>query len=588
VSRQGIQNFAVVVISIAGASACGFLLYKDIYINKSSSSGFARAGVVAEKQKNVKRKFGDNMVWDFVEKNETLYWDDSIQTGPKSQVQITLRDGNKITLGESSLVVLEHENNQLSLNLKSGQLFVDAIKTGDNSSEIKINGAVVTKKSDQTLSVNIDAVKGEVHATTQGSRQTDSKQILIDNKGQKREVENPVSLVNPAPLQHFYSESDQSVLFKWSAKNAVNTSLEISKDSKFLNLEMSIATNVSSAVAKLAPGEYYWRVKTSAGSKETFSESRSFEVVKMQVPEIVRPANKTTVKYQSSPFLEFSWKEIPSSDYYVFELATDQAFTDLVLKQETTSSSLRTSKLTVGPLYWRVTAAFGPEKRQSAMTSFTLKREIFSPPALQFPDTGFKVSFDFFDKSKGIPFRWKAENEETYRFIFSREKDLSQELLAFETTRTETLVTDNYPVGTYYWSVGHRDEKGDWKYSEIRTLELGPLVPILQPPKIISGNSDEFDLLKDHNLKFSWSKVTGAKEYKFKLMKLKTAGVEVVLEDTTSAQEKDKNDLEDGSYKWFVSSIDHYGRESKPVEHKFKIIHGRPLKAPDFDMSEVQ
>lgn len=63
--------------------------------------------------------------------------------------------------------------------------------------------------------------------------------------------------------------------------------------------------------------------------------------------------------HKALPF-EFSWQIVPQADAYVFQLARDEAFEDIVLAHETTDLSLSTdvrkrfAYLPIGTYYWRV------------------------------------------------------------------------------------------------------------------------------------------------------------------------------------------------------------------------------------------
>src|ERR1700722_3935591 len=100
--RESLQNLVVLLISFGGAAYCADLLYLDFH-SRSSANGHAPAGTLADKTQTVKRKYGDNLLWEPVDVSETLYWNDSVQTADASTANITLDDGNTIVLGESSL-----------------------------------------------------------------------------------------------------------------------------------------------------------------------------------------------------------------------------------------------------------------------------------------------------------------------------------------------------------------------------------------------------------------------------------------------------------------------------------------------------
>ncbi|MDZ4675901.1 MAG: FecR domain-containing protein [Oligoflexia bacterium] len=589
--RVLIYNFIVILVSLGGASACGYYLYADIYLNRSTSEGLEIAGVLTEIQQSVKRKFGDNMLWDLVNANEKLYWNDSIQTSEKSQAHIRLDDGSKISLGESSLVVLERNNNKLSLSLKSGQLVVDSQASAD--SQIKINGMDLAAAGKGTMSLQVDAEKGQLTATTMGVDGT-GKQITIDKDGTMSEKEIPTILESPAPLSREYIDAAQTAItFTWQAKNNSPRILELAKDKNFKQMVIQKKLTTKKYLTNLKAGSFYWRVKTEGEKEINVSETRSFEIIQMNTPVLTTPDKNQSMAFRNDmPVVEFSWKGDTNSTKYLFETSDKEDFSNIRFKEETNNLYVRTSKISEGKNFWRVSAIYNEHVKVSNPSFVQVnKLKEALPPELMSPDNNFKLTFDIFQKANGIQFRWKSQVTETvekFKFVLSRNEKLKDELVSFETTQNETLLKENYPEGIYYWSVGLKNLDGEWKHHEIRKLELGPLVPLLSPPVILGwSDTTELDLLKNPLIKWRWKKVEGAASYKFKLLKMGSKE-EVVLEDTLNGVEKEKTDLPDGKYKWVVSSIDRYGRESEPTAHQFTVYHGKTLEAPDFDMSEVQ
>lgn len=587
--KERLSAALVIFISLGGAAVCGYLLYDEIYLNKSSADGLSQAGLLKEKQQTVKRKLGEEMLWDSIEANDKLYWNDSIQTAQKSEATIHLKDGSEIRLGESSLVVLEREDNKLSLNLKSGQAVIDASKTADKKSDIKVNGMTLAQASN--VSLQVDEKKGQLTATATSSDGT-GKQITVDKQGHMEEKEVPAVLDSPAPLSHKYIDSGQaSVTFTWQAK-ADKKTFELARDKDFSQVIFHKDTSDNNLRLNLIQGSYFWRVKAPSAKGVLTSEVRSLDVSQMQVPELLPVEPKGKVAFRTDfPTVDFSWKGGAQANKYLFELSASEDFKNPIFKEETPGSHVKTSKLNEGKLFWRVSAIYGDQVKTSQASHFEVTRlKEVQPPDLMFPEKSFSVTFDFFEQSKGIPFRWHAEPNETYKFVLSRTDTLKEEVVSFETTQSDTLVRDNYPAGTYYWSVGHKNLDGEWKFKEVRKIVLGPLVPLLQPPVSLGPSEQaELDLLKNPLVKWRWQQVQGAKEYKFKLFKISSnSKPDLVLEDVLKGNEKQKDDLPDGAYKWIVSSVDDFGRESKPVEHEFSVRHGKTLEATDFEMSEVQ
>jgi hypothetical protein len=575
-----ISNLIVLSVSFGGAIACAHLLYKDIYHNRASVEGYEVAGKIADKTQIVKRKLGDNMIWDLIESNETLYWNDSVQTAEKSTAQIELENGNKISIGEQSLIVLEKDNDSLSLKLKSGQLVVDADAAGANG--LKINGMDMSGN----VSLQMDDEKGRILATTDG------KQMIIDQNGKVIERDLKVALTSPETMSQVFIENssgDIPLTWKNKAGKAVEVTIALDRNCKKILEKKTLSDD--SFEFKGSPGVYYWRVKVLDEKDPFVSETRSFNIVQIQKPRIFPASENKRVTFKKDiPTVDFSWQAIEGVNKYTFELAHDEDFQKVAMREESRGNTLRTSKLKAGTFFWHVVVHFGSQTLTSQLAKITIEQlQASPPPILQFPVKGFKATIDYFEKAQGLPFRWEVKTDEPYRFVLSRSPKLKDEVISFETTLSETTIKEPLRAGVYYWSVGYQDIDGVWRYSDIRQIEMDNLVPLLQPPPILSPLADtELDLLKSPKVKWSWQQVAGAKNYKFKLFKVERGNENLLINESIKTLSKEETDLPDGNYRWQVSSVDEFGRESKPMTTDFTISHGQTLKAPDFDMSEVQ
>lgn len=409
--KELFQNLLVVVISVGGASVCGFLLYRDLYLQKASVDGHLPAGRLAAKHQTVKRKLGDNLIWDLINNEETLYWNDAIQTAEKSGASIVLDNGSRITLGESSLVVLEKDNDQLNLDLKSGQVIL-ASNEVSGSQAIKINGAVVQQMAGQQMAIQMDTSKHMVTATTMAADGS-SKQTTVDDKGHVEEKIIPVTLTAPAGLSHLSSEELLTkVAFKWQSPSKQKKVLQVSGDGEFKNILIEKEMAVDNFEANLAPGIYFWRVKVvdTSGQKTMSSETRSFDVVRATPPpenSLIGPGH--VVFTTEVPILEFRWAADGGVTKYILEISDSPHFKNTALKVETTDNSFRTTELKPGHFFWRVSSIFGEVVKPSSAKIFDLDRQAVAPPTDLSPEKDFKVSYEYFEKFKGIPFRWKME-----------------------------------------------------------------------------------------------------------------------------------------------------------------------------------
>jgi len=589
VKKEFFSNFLVLFVSLGGAAYCTDLLYNDFH-TKISESGHAPAGTLTEKDQTVKRKFSDNLLWEPVEVHDTLYWNDAVQTADHSMASINLGDGNKIMLGESSLVVLEHDNESLSLHLKSGQLIVDSTHATDKSSMIKINGTAMEEKKGEKLSLQMNAQNAvtAVHSKSDGSAQ----EVMIDKAGHVEQMELPAILTAPAPLSHIYTETAKTPqTFQWQASGDGRQTFELARDRDFKDVVKKQEDAKLAANAELVPGLYYWRVTvTGKDQKQTSSETRSFDIVQTTKPVLVSLEKSPVVFHKEAPVVEFDWQGNAMATKYVWQLADSEDFKNVLSSGETTATSYKFSSLKDGHLYWRVSAVYGDRSIASVPSALEVKQLPEPVPATNLlPDKESKVGYEDFEKFKGLVFHWKPGPNETYRFIFSKSQDLKSEVVGFETTQDGALLKDKYAEGTYYWSVGFKDDDGHWVYPEVHKLDVGPLVPLLNAPALVgAAGQAPLDLADNPHLNWQWKEVDGAASYHFKLVKENGTQQETVLDEVVKSNKKEKDDLPDGQYKWMVSAVDKFGRESVPASTDFKVVHGQPLDAPDFDMSGVQ
>jgi hypothetical protein len=153
--------FIVVFISASGAGMFSYLLYADVYMRHEVLGDREIAGEISEIENSVKRKLSDRFVFDSVEPDDRVYWNDTIQTTNGSKVKILLSDGTKIALGESALIVLEKDQGGLSLKLKSGNLIIEG---ETNNGALTVNGVKVEKDANKSITLNVDKA-GELTAT---------------------------------------------------------------------------------------------------------------------------------------------------------------------------------------------------------------------------------------------------------------------------------------------------------------------------------------------------------------------------------------------------------------------------------------
>ncbi|MBK9293519.1 MAG: FecR domain-containing protein [Oligoflexia bacterium] len=473
------SHIFVVLISLGGASFCAHLLYLDIYVNKTTIDGLSEAGLIKEKYQTVKRKFSENMLWDLVETQDKLYWFDSIQTAEKAQATIQLLDGSEIKLGPASLVVLEKDNDQLALNLKNGQLVLQA---SQGTKDIKVNGVNINNDEGNTLTLNIDKAKGQLTAV-QTTADGTGKQIIINKDGSTEEKELPAVLESPVALYRINTDLEtEKIDFSWNTKKK-DSIFELALDDKFKNIINSKTLKEKTALSiSLKAGTYYWRIKTTGGLT---SEVRMFDINKMHTPELIGPSKNEQITYKKDfPIIEFNWSNVANSKNYYFEASTDEQFKNLLFQEELIQNKFKTSKLVDGPIYWRVSSVYDKQRKPSSISKIEIKK-LVEPltPRLTAPSSDFDVEYEYFSKNKGIPFNWEHDGTTEYKFVISESSNFEKPLFFAKTKEKTYLLQEALKEGTYYWAVGHKNLDGQWVYKNQRKIKIGYLKPPLAAPE---------------------------------------------------------------------------------------------------------
>jgi hypothetical protein len=190
---------------------------------------------------------------------------------------------------------------------------------------------------------------------------------------------------------------------KLLANNAVTTGgvslsemLDVATDAAFATLVVSkgvpqSAGQTSLILDPLPPATYYWRVRAAASDATVTSPTFTFKVV-LPAPVLVSPANAAQVEYHTQPLKLLVDNGASTGGVLVsdmFEVATDAAFTTLVVSKSLPQSaggqtSLMLDPLPAGTYSWRVRAAAGDTTVTSPTFTFNIAVAL-PPPVLVFP-----------------------------------------------------------------------------------------------------------------------------------------------------------------------------------------------------------
>ena len=168
---------------------------------------------------------------------------------------------------------------------------------------------------------------------------------------------------------------DKSVRFEWlKVKKAVKYHLQVAEDNQFQTIVADTrgVTGVSSKTGSLEFKTYYFRIRSVAadGYEGIWSDILSFNIIP---PPPSPPVEKPEVGDKE---LRVRWRNLGDGITYHFQMAKDQAFTDVLLDEKLTKPEITFEKPSdVGTYYIRTSGidAHGYEGEFSEPQSFEVK-----------------------------------------------------------------------------------------------------------------------------------------------------------------------------------------------------------------------
>jgi parallel beta-helix repeat protein len=163
-----------------------------------------------------------------------------------------------------------------------------------------------------------------------------------------------------------YNTEDQTPTFDWTdvpALYPVTYSLQVANDSGFTTIVINETGLMESEYTPTTMGydTYYWKVKAMVGIydigwSDVWSFTVELDLVPPTTPNLIEPANNSTIV---TPVIFFDWNDsydIYGIDYYILQVATDDAFDDIVSEVTSDVSEYTLALATPDDYYWRLRA----------------------------------------------------------------------------------------------------------------------------------------------------------------------------------------------------------------------------------------
>lgn len=390
----------------------------------------------------------------------------------------------------------------------------------------------------------------------------------------------------------------QDIKYVWKTNVPAETRFQISTASDFTECLIDSGVSATSFAGRsIAPGTYFWRVKSEMGRIEMKTPAKTL-IVEGPMPKpdcVLPPEGGRAVIRPAAPF-KFQWKEVEEADYYQIKIyaASDTERTKPVYQKnliEGTEYKIDMEDFAERQYVWTVqgfreeTPLASRASGQLGVYPFTLKK--LKPVALLTP-----AARTHLEGVQAIRMPGKAE--------WSTVESLAEsEFVIYKDSVAEDNVifrVKNPPVkvqlprlyeGTYYWTVNGRTyDDLDISALKPNMLTVGAVEKLARPSGGSPENKTVFGveyLKKSRELVFRWNSVKGADRYVFRILR-KGSGMfakdEPVIEQTfpanvNSFDMKDLAVLARGSFIWTVEGQSLFEgdlfQNGVPLERSFEI-----------------
>ncbi len=419
------------------------------------------------------------------------------------EVPLTFTDESELTNGDGQVLVVTYVDG----NILEGQVLPavpELSSPADSASDVSLTPdltwltaadavsydlQVATDDAFSNLVVQETGITGLQYSVTDGTLSEGVMyywKVRANNTAGSSEYSSPFSFTTVLPdldPPTLASPEDNSTdvellpLFTWSnVDGATSFTLQVSKASDFSALVLD-ESGITIEEFEMTTGAleelttYFWRVNATDGSRVSdWSTVFSFTTLttSLDIPVLISPANNASDVNLTGT--ELVWNSVTDASNYSVEVATDEAFSNVVASQSGTSDT--TYVVADGVLqyettyYWRVMAA--AEGKSSAWTSpnnFLTVPAPLEAPELTSPADGSQnllllVNFEWKSAENATSYGLQVATENTFGSPVIDETGISEISFAVEEGTLEGMTT-------YFWRVKSEDGDRSSDWSEV-------------------------------------------------------------------------------------------------------------------------
>lgn len=594
--KRNLKRLALALLISVGCFAATVIWFESgkIATDQGHRTPIARLN---ESTNDVQRKPLKRVIWESVSKNEDLFPGEAIRTTDNADAKIQLvKSGTVIHLEPNSLVVLEENENGMSLDFLQGNMFVSStglggaegltLKTG--SGEVKLNSADMSLSRGQDGKVDLAVFKG------QAELQQGNKKMALDKDKSASFSEQGMSL-DKDRMQILWPIAGETVLLNLIRGEKLEVAFKPLPKGYVVSAEWgSSRTNLKASGATVEGGSGKipvngksgkWFVKLNAKSDDPALPPLASNVIPVSIdpkspPSLVEPkADAPVVKENSEEPVAFRWLNRHKLASQILEIATDTQFKNVKFKQsfDGEAGAFETA-LGEGTYYWRVTGFLKLKDKTEALSSSVVKFSVISTwelkePTPVSPEEHQRLSYVDAQKA-GVSFKWSAPaGVKRYAILVQRKTGGGITTVLEKELETPMVKITEVKPGHYQWKISSLDPKGgapktspvmDFTVDEMPKLEWVEAPPTYEYPT------------PTPSLRAQWKAPANAVSYRFRVENKDLANGEPEWQSTKQTL-FDISLAADGNYEAVVEALNAKGQTMAQSDPRVFTVKRRPL-----------
>jgi hypothetical protein len=593
------------LITAVFLSALSFgLTFGWYYLSKPKIKIVAMTPPIAFVQKTtneVHKKSVARALWQPAEDGDQLRFGDAIRTSTKGEIKIQFINSDRyLELEADSLVVIQQNEKEISLDLMEGSVYVNssttdkndkmalAINTKGGKVDISKTTAFISGSSSSKLDVKV--IKGEAVFKKEGQKAETidaGKTGGIGMTGMRVNSEK-VRILYPDTTKPHYINADSPtpLKIKWEGfPQDAQVVLESGTSRKNLFPTPTEKIGPNEIQTNFTAGNHYWKLKAvDPDTRSVLSETSIFktDVIARFAPIPIAPEPNFIIQTRRNmETINLKWGVGPEFKEVLVELYNESTNQQILNKRfPATQDSTELQNLSLSNYKWKLTG-FTEEGNQVLAGQFT-KFSIQEKRIVKIPiawNANTKSIQYYVNTEPKLGLQWGAEDMERiskWKLHLAPEgRDLAKgEVIETTHLKFERVLKQK---GRFIASVEALDSDGDTiGVSESRTFVVDEL-PLLAAPTVMPEAGD-FLAKSDGTLGVEWNGVDGAKIYHV-LVRDQTG--KIVVENSSETVGYKLNNLMPGTYDLQIGATDSYGRRGNlSVKRRLLVPDKSEVKAP--------